>query len=120
MAGKGAKMHFFAPFFAKNAKNFKNKLDVRAEEEYAWRHPATGSPNGSAARLIQSATELQAGQGDFLSLRLSEAPRFAERRVGGYQPYRVGCLERKKRGKEKVVTRAVAHAEMLLKGSGAG
>ena len=89
-------------------------------KEYTQRHPATGSPHGDCAGLIQSAARFQTGQGDFLSLRLSEAPRFVEKRTGGYQPYRVGCLERKKSGKEKVVTRAVAHAEMLLKGSGAG
>ena len=55
----------------------------------------------------------------FSKVRLSEVLCDAETRCGGYNLPR-GAPERIKRGKEKVVTRAVAHAEMLSSGSGAG
>ena len=48
----------------------------------------------------------------FSKVRLSEVLSDAETRCSGYNLPR-GAPERIKRGKEKVVTRAVAHAEMV-------
>ena len=75
--------------------------------------PTRWSSKGWAAPTEQAR---QAERGSFQVYRLSEASSWAEKLATGYN-LPGGAPERKKRGKEKVVTRAVACAEMKFCGT---
>ena len=99
----------------KSSKISKNELDVSWKFMYTLpRTPSRGGSKGKSDSLARPA-----GQGNFQSNGLSVAPRRRRDAVGTGYNLPGGVLERQKRGKEKVVTRAVACAKMVSEETGA-
>ena len=110
------KCKIFALYFQWFTKNVTKKCNFL--EKLAWRSilflvKSSAHRHGEArkAERLEWAARSKAGRGSFQVYWLSEMLGWVERFATGYN-LPGGASERIKRGKEKVVTRAVAYAEM--------
>ena len=100
----------------KNCIFFKNKLDVSERFVYSLpRTPSRGGSKGERDTARNRPSEAIFNETDFPWHHAG-----AEMLPAPDTTFREGCRRGEKRGKEKVVTRAVAYARMVPKGAGAG